>query len=267
MCFEVNLLALFSAQLDVDQLELVDMDYGKSDRIVFLARDNSKHQYFFIVCVESQNDRDLVSVVGVKPLSESVKSSSHGENPSLSLSNGGPIALVQFSDKIVISYVFDDIQFEEIIPFKKNDLIGCGVDRSKVDMESIDSISTSALFSFSSGVLEVEVLLSSLIRASRRKELPKDNEKSNEFYTMLEQSVFFGGLGNNDNPIQFDLGSLAGDLSIPCLKLSESILKSSNILLPSTLDETEYLKEATVRMEQLLRTILNYGLINHVNMF
>ena len=259
MVSETNLVAFIRTQCDLGDFEIVDMDFGKQGRLVFLVLEILSGQYSIIVCEENSRG-DNLELKSIKRLA-----AHEGEGRgTISLSNGGPIALVQFSNRLHVKYIFEETEFEQIIPFKRKDVVGCGVDRSKLDLETVDSKSVSALCCSETGILEIVVNISNLVRAARKPDNVQSSATTTDFYAKLEQAVFFSNDGEEYNPINFDLGGVSGDIDDQCLALSKSILDGTNQLLKNTLDEAEYLADAAYRLENIPRVLDQNRLLDSV---
>ena len=258
---EMNLNGIISGQVDIGDFEILDMDFGKQNRLVFLLLEVNTGRHSLVICQESVQV-DTLEILAVKNLTMAFE----GENAgNLSLCNGGPVALVSFPNRLYVKYIFDESDFEQVIPLKKSDLVGCSVDRSRVDLESIDSKSISAICCLGTGVMDVHVNIINLVRSVRKNEILQTGKVQDEFYVKLEQAIFFSNSEDEINPIFFDLGDIPSQIDDQCIELAYSILRGKNSLLKNTLDESEYLADALTRLENIPKVLRQREILNSVS--
>jgi hypothetical protein len=94
-----NLLFVISLQKILAHGDILDFDYGKFNRLVFLVIKDGV--YKLVSCEENNGQIEVFDVLGLKCVGDG--------QPTLQLCNGGPIALICFHDKITIVYLFNGI--------------------------------------------------------------------------------------------------------------------------------------------------------------
>jgi hypothetical protein len=105
LVYEVNILKIIAGSLGgPSNLRMIDMDYAKGDRMIFLILADA--QYILCSCSEEKGTNRIL-VEGIQPLKCHWNYNSNEPIPTLSISNGGPIALICFPDQILITYFFN----------------------------------------------------------------------------------------------------------------------------------------------------------------
>lgn len=226
----------------------------RNSTVVCLARSrrDSEYQYCLVSFQEDKNQDLQIQYLNLLETTDLVDNSLKA--PSLALSNGGPIAFIAFSDRLVLTSIDEAIQFEEVVPFKTKDLIGIGAENSMLLSSEWQPSCTARLYCSSVGVLQVEVTMGSLQSSAKKPTNESSVVTENTTNSRLEQIVFFN---QSENPIKLELGLIESDLNAPSLELSESILSSSNLHLPNILDETEYFCQCVGFSHDIIQSINN----------
>jgi hypothetical protein len=249
---------------DAQDVQVIDMNLGKANNFVFLVQTQdfpqAKANYAVVTARESENNLEVISMT---PLALSVHPDPSNP-PRLHTSNGGPVALVCFPDKIVILMLGTEFEFEEIVPLKRKELIACGVDTSRIEESAIEMEMIACAYGTVVGPLEIRLAVSELMKQLKpRIQDPLVHENRHDsFYSKLEQIVFFASEEQGLNPIAFDIRNMPGDIDHACLELSSSILKGSNQHIPNLLDDSGVLNDCMLRMDNIIQTLNHFDLAN-----
>jgi hypothetical protein len=248
---------------EAQEIQVLDMDSGKSNSLVFLVQtqdfQNSKVSYFVITAKEGESGLDVISITS---LSVGAHPDSLNQPPNLYTSNGGPVAFVCFADKIVVLMLGMEFPFEEVVPLKRKELIACGVDTSRIEESAIETETIACAYGTVIGPLEIRLAVSDVMKLSkpRMSEVHVHEKRHDTFYSKLEQIVFFASEDESFNPIVFEIRNIPGDIDQACIDLSNSILNASNQHIPNLLDDSGVLHDCILRMDNIIQALESFDL-------